>query len=153
MIRLSNIRVTYSGFISLGTKFSSIITGLVFTLIVTRTLSPEEFGTWALIGSLIIYAIIINPIISYWTTRETARGIESGKTSIISSSVLSVLGMIVYIIAVIFVGSQTNVDQNVLFFAIILIPTMFVNQILEAINLGWKPHGVSIGFIIFETLC
>ena len=83
MIRLSNIRVTYSGFISLGTKFSSIITGLVFTLIVTRTLSPEEFGTWALIGSLIIYAIIINPIISYWTTRETARGIESGKTSII----------------------------------------------------------------------
>ena len=102
---------------------------------------------------LIIYAIIINPIISYWTTRETARGSESGKTSLISSSVLSVLGMIVYIIAVIFVGSQTNVDQNVLFFAIILIPTMFVNQILEAINLGWKPHGASIGFIIFEALC
>jgi len=43
---MSNIRVTYSGLISLGTKFSSIITGLVFTLIVTRSLSPEEFGTW-----------------------------------------------------------------------------------------------------------
>jgi O-antigen/teichoic acid export membrane protein len=149
---MSNIRVTYSGLISLVTKFSSIITGLVFTLIVTRSLSPEEFGTWALIGSLIVYATIINPIISYWTTREIARDIESGKTSIISSAILSAVGMMIYIIVAVFVGSQTNVDQNILIFAIILIPVLFINQILEAINLGWKPHATSIGFIVFEIV-
>lgn len=147
---MSNIRVTYSGFISLGTKFSSIITGLVFTLIVTRSLSPEEFGTWALIGSLMVYANIINPIVSYWTTREIARGVESGKTSIISSAMLSGIGMLVYIIIAYFVGLQSDADENVLLFATILIPVMFINQILGAISLGWKPHGTSIGFIVFE---
>lgn len=147
---MSGIRVTYSGFISLGVKFSSIITGLVFTLIVTRTLSTEEYGTWALIGSLMVYANIINPIVSYWTTRETARDIESGKTSTISSGMLSVLGMAIYLIIAYFVGQQANVDLDVLIFATILIPVMFINQILGAINMGWKPHGTSIGFIVFE---
>ena len=61
---MSNIRVTYSGLISLAVGFSSLLTGTIFTLIVTRSLTPEEFGTWGLIGGLLSYVLIVEPIIS-----------------------------------------------------------------------------------------
>ena len=75
---MSSIRVTYSGLISFAVGIVTVVTGLVFTLIVTRQLSQDEFGTWGLIGGLISYALIIGPIVSYWSTREIARGENSG---------------------------------------------------------------------------
>ena len=102
---MSNIRVTYSGLISLAIRFLSLFTGLAFTLIVTRQLSEEEFGTWGLISAIIVYATIINPIINYWSTREIARGQESGKTAFVSNGIFSAGGMFVYIIIAFFVGA------------------------------------------------
>ena len=51
---MSNIRVTYTGLIALAIRLSSIITGLVFILIVTRQLSQEEFGTWGVINGVFV---------------------------------------------------------------------------------------------------
>lgn len=149
-IVLSGIRVTYSGLVSFFIRLLSVFTGLIFTLIVTRELTQEEFGTWGLIGGLILYVTIIEPIISYWTTREIARGIESGKTALISSSVFSVAGIGGYLIIALIVGNQTDVEQDVLLLASILLPVMFLNYTLNAINLGCKPQAVSYGFLSFE---
>ena len=76
---MSSIRVTYSGLIGLVIGLSSVITGMIFILIVTRSLTPEELGTWGLVGGLITYVVILEPMISYWTQREIARDIDSGK--------------------------------------------------------------------------
>ncbi len=147
---MSGIRVTYSGLISLIITFSTIITGTVFTLIVTRQLSPEEFGTWGLIGALTTYVIIIEPIISIWATRETARGEKSGKTALMTSGMFSTIGIIVYIVIAYFVGVSANADVNVILFAAILVPFLFLSKTLSAINIGWKPQAASYGLIGFE---
>lgn len=149
-ITLSDIRVTYSGLISFFIRLLSVFTGMIFTLIVTRELTQEEFGTWGLIGGLIIYVTIIEPVISYWTTREIARGTESGRTALFSSSVFSVVGIGGYLIIAFVVGNQTDVEQHVLVLASILIPVLFLNYTLNAVNLGWKPQAVSYGFLAFE---
>jgi len=146
---MPGIRVTYSGLISLITSLTSIFPSMIFMLIVTRMLSPEEFGTWGLIGGLTTYVVIVETISSYWTTRETARGIESGKTAVFSSGFFSIGGVIAYLIISYFVGGQTDANQDVLFFSAILIPVIFLNRILTAINLGWKPHTVNIGVLSF----
>ena len=147
---MSNVRVTYSGLISLAIGLASVVTGLIFTLIVTRRLTPDEFGTWSLIGGLITYVIIIEPIIAYWTTREISRGIESGRTAIFTSGVFSAAGILGYIVIAYIVGSQTNADLDVLLLATILIPVIFLSRTLTAINLGWKPQAVSYGILVFE---
>jgi len=144
---MSGIRVTYSGLISLVVGITSIFTGLIFTLIVTRTVSITEYGIWGLISSLFGYVVTIEPMISYWATREIARNVDSGKTAILSSSLLSIMGIFIYSIIAYLVGHQTNIDQKILFFAIILIPLMFLNRTLNGINLGWKPHAVSYGVL------
>ena len=146
---MTEIRVTYAGLISLIGGIISIFTGVIFTLIITRTVTPEEYGTWGLIVGLITYVSLIGPIVSYWSTRDTARNIQSGKTAVLSSILLSIGAISIYILISYLMGNYTNVERNVLLFAAILIPTMFVNGILMAINLGWKPHAISYGTIAY----
>jgi hypothetical protein len=146
---LSGIRVTYSGLISLIVGLISVIVGLLFTLVVTRTLDPKEYGTWGLIGGLVAYASIIEPLISIWAARETARDIGSEKTAILSSILFSGGGVIIYIIAAFFIGHKVDVDQTAVFFGSILIPTIYLNRIFTAINVGWKPHIASYGQLSF----
>jgi len=108
--------VTYSGLIGFAIGMSSVFTGMVFLLIVTRTLTPNELGTWSLIGGLLTYAVLIEPIVSYWLLRETARGVDSGKTAVISSGILSVGGFCAYLVIAFFVAQNTDADLNTLFF-------------------------------------
>jgi len=147
---LSGIRVTYSGLISFVVGLVSVFTGLGFTLIITRELSPEEFGTWSIIGGLTGYVLILEPIISYWTTREIARGRESGRTALLSSNLFSGISSIAYIIIILGFVTLTDVDQEVLLFAVILIPVLFVRHTLTAINQGHKPQTGQFGYLAFE---
>jgi hypothetical protein len=149
---LSNIRVTYSGLIALVTGMISVITGIAFTLIVTRQLTIDEFGTWALIGGLLSYVIITESTISYWTTREIARGVESGKTALFTSGIFSTVGIIIYFIIAYIVALQQNLDTGILLLGGILIPLSFLNRTLTAINYGWKPEIVSYGILIIEIV-
>jgi O-antigen/teichoic acid export membrane protein len=147
---MSEVRVGYSGLISFATGIMMVFTGLAFTVILTRNLSPEEFGTWNLILGLIIYGLILEPIISYWSTRETARNIQSQKTSVFFGGLFSLIGIVSYIVISYFVGGQPHVDQNILFFGVVLIPLMFINRILNAINIGWKPQVTSYATLGIE---
>ena len=114
---MSEIRVTFSGLISFVVGIGSLVTGLIFTLIVTRRLTPEEFGEWGLIGALTGYVLMFNPLISYWNTREVARGVDSGKTSLHSSLLFSFGAILVYLIIAKLVGSNVGVEFSVLFLA------------------------------------
>lgn len=147
---MSGIRVTYSGLIAFAVGISSIITGLFFILIVTRQLTAEELGTWTLIGGLLVYVMVIEPIVSYWTTREIARGEKSAKTALITSTSFSGIAIIIYLGIVFFVSLNSEIDKNILYFGAILIPITFVNRVLLAINYGTKSYTMSIGILGFE---
>ena len=134
--------------ISVVVGLLTIITGFVFTIILTRTLDPVEFGTWGVITVLFLGVLQIEPIISYWVTREVARGLESAKTAIFSSGIFSSIGIIIYLIIIHFVHNGTDTDFESVFFAAFLIPIIFLNRILSGINLGWKPQAVSYGILV-----
>ena len=108
-MQMSNIRVTYSGLLGFIIGMISVITGIVFTLIVTRRLSPEEFGVWALIGSVISYFLIVEPILSYWTTRQIARGESVATTSLFYSTLFS-LGQVPIYLSLAFYLPSINPD-------------------------------------------
>lgn len=149
---MSSVRVTYSGLISLILGLSTVVTGMIFIVIITRNLSPDELGTWSLIGGLITYVVIIEPMISYWTTREIARDIESGKTAIISSSIFSIIGFVGFLLIAFFISKPTGTDVEILYLSAIMIPFSFVNRTLSSISLGWKPQLNSYGVIIFDIV-
>ena len=149
---MNNIRVAYSGLISFIVGLFSIFTGLVFVLIVTRTLSAEEYGTWSLITNLIFYLVISETIIGFWSHRQVARGEEVGKTAFISSGIFS-LGAIPFYLALSYIiGTQSNANVDFLIFGVIWLPIYFVSQTLGGINIGHRPQAVSYSFLIFEIV-
>ena len=79
---MSEIRPTYTGLITLLTGLVTLVTITISTLIITRTLSQEDYGTWGLIFSLFVYAFMASSFINFWTVRDIARGKEIGKTSV-----------------------------------------------------------------------
>ena len=147
---MSDIRVTYSGLISFAVGISSIITGAAFTLIITRQLSVEDFGTWNLIGSIVAYMLLMESTVFFWIIRETARKIPSAKTGFLTSGMFSPIAMLIFVIIAFFVGNQSNANVSMMLFAVVLIPVYFLNHTLSGINQGWKPQVVSYGFLTIE---
>ena len=130
--QLSDIRVTYSGLIAVAAGLISVLTGAIFTLIVTRRLSPEEFGIWAIIGSMISYFLIAEPIISFWTTRQIARGEKIGRTSLFSSTFFSIGSIPIYLILSFYVSQISNLQYNTVILAALLLPVSFVSQTISS---------------------
>ena len=147
---MSKIRVTYSGLISFVIGIGSLVTGLIFTLIVTRRLTPEEFGEWGLIGALTGYVLMFSPVISYWNTREIARGENSGRTSLQTSSMFSLIAILGYFLIVQLVNGSTNINVDLFLLAAIMIPMEYVKYSLTGISLGFKPQAGEYGLLVFE---
>lgn len=150
--RMSGVRVTYSGLISFGINLISIVTGLIFTTIITRQLSQEEFAVWGLIGVFTGYMLVVEPIISFWTVREIARGDNSGKTALLSSGLFSFISISAYILVAYLFGNASGVDLDVLFFTAILIPVRFFRHVVSQINLGHAPQITAYGLLVFEVV-
>jgi O-antigen/teichoic acid export membrane protein len=144
---MSNIRETYSGLIAFVASLITLITGLGYMLIVTRTLSILDYGTWGIINSLVVYGLIFAAIPVFQVTRATARGAHIEKTGIISSAIWSSLGLVIYFIIIFGFTDQTNVEKSILIFASILIPTNILYKIISSINIGWKPEITSYGIL------
>jgi O-antigen/teichoic acid export membrane protein len=144
---LPEIRVTYTGLIAFVIALVTVFASMIFNLIITRTLTLDEYGTWGLINGFLTYAVVLEPIIGYWVAREIARKVESGKTAIISSGVFSSIGIVIFIIVSFLVGKEAEVDLTIIFLALVLIPPRFLNGILSAINQSWKPHTISYAII------
>jgi len=55
---LSKVRLRLSGALMFTANLIGYLTGFLFTVFITRRLSEEEFGVWALIGSYITYSLM-----------------------------------------------------------------------------------------------
>jgi O-antigen/teichoic acid export membrane protein len=147
---LTNIRVQYSGILSFFVGIVAVFTGLIFTLIVTRTLSAEEFGTWALINTTIGYLVVSEAIINFWTVRGIARNLKIGKTSF-GSSIMFSFGLIPIYVGFAFLFSQTsNAIHTSMILGLILVPLYLLSRNLSAINTGFQPHVASYSLLVFE---
>jgi len=119
---------------------------------ITRRLTPEDFGIWSLLLSFINYFLISEVIISYWATRQIARGEKIGKTSFISSLGISGINIPIFILYTFFISQNNNIPFEILLFGTILLPVTFLSQTLTGINLGHKPHTTSYGLLVFGIL-
>jgi O-antigen/teichoic acid export membrane protein len=147
---LSNVRVTYSGLIAFAVAIIGVFSGMVFVVMVSRKITPEDFGLWSLIGSMVSYVIIFEPITTYWTTRQLARGEKVVKTALTNISIFSAGGMIIYSIIAVFISASLGADFHILLLASLLIPIMFFNNLLDGIVLTHKPQVISYGTIGLE---
>ncbi len=149
---MSSIKATRSGFVNLFTGMIRLVFAFIFITLVTRSLSVEQFGEYSFILSIIVYTVTSHWIISYWITRETARGRPSGKTGILSSGLFSSIGTVVFIIIGMFVLDETNLNLMTILLAAFIIPLQFLHSVSSNIAVGWKPQISSYGHFILDLV-
>ena len=70
----------------------SLVTGLLFSIIITRNLSSEEFGVWGNISDLLAYFTLMGSVIPSWSLRFFARGyVKAKETGVVVNTLISVI--------------------------------------------------------------
>ena len=153
---MSRVRVRRSGLVSFAVKLGSLLTGLIFTVMVTTHLTTPEFGLWSLIGKTLGYTLLPTSILIFWATRYRARGLLVGKTIALGAAIFSVFLSLAFLAISIPIAStidgQVSGSSN-LFFFLLSSPQIALYTFagsFEALLWATSPEKNSIGFASFE---
>ena len=152
----SEIRVRYSGFIIFASQIISIVTGLIFTLLLTRNMPTGKFGIWSAIFYFTSLFILFSNLFPFWATRFVARGKEGAtKTAFSANIVLAAISMVIYLIILAPLLSAFNISSTYLpIYAIasLYILDMFLITALEGCLQSIKPQAKGYGLLIEEIV-
>jgi O-antigen/teichoic acid export membrane protein len=154
---LSNgrIRVQYSGFIVFAAQMLSVVTGLIFTLLLTRNMTTAEYGIWSNIFDLMGYFTIVSGLFPFWVTRFVARGREAAiKTGLLANLILALVAVVAYFPLVSLVISASYLSGAYVFaylVAFMQIINAYMISMLESCLRAVKPQAIGYGLLIEEV--
>jgi O-antigen/teichoic acid export membrane protein len=151
----SEIRLRYSGFIVFTSKLLSVATGLAFVLMITRSVSKEEFGIWGNVSDVFSYFVLLATVLPFWTTRFVAREhAGSAKTGLIANLLISIASASIYLalLPIILSGLQIGADYAVLYFiASMQIVEFYTISALEGVLHAKQPQTIGYGLLVYEV--
>ncbi len=148
----SQISLRQTGLVVFGARIASIFTGLVFLVIITRSLSAQEFGLYEVITDIVAFAAYPAGLVAFWATRDIARGKMFGKTALVLNVALSALGVAIYLVFSYFSAARIpSAGLGTLFFAVLLVPVSYFNQAANSVVQGHRP--IVLGYaVIFSEI-
>lgn len=149
---MTEIRLRYTGLTAYVTSLLTTFTGLLFTLLITRRLTPDELGVWRYIGSLIAYFVIPPGLVAYWTTRLTAQGKQVLSTSLLIATISAVITTPVFMTLSKAFSEQVNAHYSLFMMAAIEIPLISVYMILESALTARRPERVYYSIMMQELV-
>ena len=151
----NNLRLRYSGLIVFTTQLLGVITGLIFTLLLTRSMTADEFGIWTNIFDYTPYFILVSGILPFWVTRFTARDKESAiVTGSVSQLFIGLIATLAYLPVIYFISNAIGTTQYLPIYLLagFNVLTIYLINIFEAALTATKPHATGYGFIIQEIV-
>ncbi len=151
----NNLRLRYSGLIVFTTQLLGVITGLIFTLLLTRSMTADEFGIWTNIFDYTPYFILVSGILPFWVTRFTARDKESAiVTGSVSQLFIGLIATLAYLPVIYFISNAIGTTQYLPIYLLagFNVLTIYLISIFEAALTATKPHATGYGFIIQEIV-
>ena len=147
---MSRVKLRLSGGLAFAANIVGYFTGFIFTVLITRRLSAEEFGVWALISSLIVYSLIPYNLVSSWITRDAARGKKVLDTALALCLLLSPVSILIYILSGIGSASAINYDASTILLGLMVLAPYILLTMARAIQGGYMPQRIGVSRIIFE---
>ena len=150
----AELRITYSGLIIFAAQLISVVTGLVFILLLTRNMTQSEYGIWGNIFDVTGYFMVCSGFIPFWAVRFVARG-EKGatKTAFVSSFILAIGTAAVYIPLAPIIATSLGISQtNVYVLASGQMVMVFLVSTLESCLRATRPQAVGFGLLLEEAV-
>jgi O-antigen/teichoic acid export membrane protein len=149
------IRVQYSGFIIFAAQILSVVTGFIFSVLLTRNMTQQQFGIWANIFDLMAYFMLLGGLFPFWATRFVARGKEGAiKTGVAANLVVALASTAVYLPLIPLVTSAFNINgAYVVFYLIVSLQIINVHMLsmLESCLRAVKPQAIGYALLIEEV--
>ena len=154
------LRLQYSGFIIFSSQLLGVVTGLIFTLLLTRSMHPYQYGIWTNIFDYIVYFTLFSGLLPFWATRFVARGKEgAAKTSSLAQLILGLVSMAIYfpvifLIYTLAIAPKIGTEAYLPIFLIagFYILTFYMISVFESILQSVKPQTIGYGFLIEEVV-
>lgn len=149
------IRVQYSGFIVFAAQILSIATGLIFTLLLTRNMTKQEYGIWSNIFDFIGYFTLFSGLFPFWVTRFVARGKEGAvKTGLLANLIVGMVSMIIYLPLISSIAGAFNISG--VYVALYIVASLQIINLhligaLESCVRAVKPQAIGYGLLIEEV--
>jgi len=150
----SQIRLRYSGMILFAFRLFSVGTSLLFTLMITRSVSPEDYGIYGNFGDVISYFTLASTVIPFWVTRFVARGHPgSSKTGLVANLSVAAISALIYLFMLGWIMSAFQIGGEYFAFysaGVALIFAAHLSAVLEAILYSKRPEALGFGLFVFE---
>ncbi len=135
----TSVRPRKTGLIVFSSRIVSVFTGLLFLVMMTRWLTPSQFGLWEFIIDLVAFAAYPTGIITYWATREVARGKPVARTALLTSQITSVIGVGVYLLLAFLSYRGVGAALGPFLLSVALVPLAYWTQSSASLVSGYDP--------------
>jgi O-antigen/teichoic acid export membrane protein len=152
----NSVRIHYSGLVIFAAKIISISTGMVFTYLLTRNTTQNEYGVWANIYDLMAYFTVLATALPFWSTRFVARGKEgSTKTCFSANLIIALISVALYVPVISLVAPLLGISE---FFLVLYIAAAaqivesYLIQALEASIRAKRPALIGYALLLVEIV-
>jgi O-antigen/teichoic acid export membrane protein len=149
------IRVQYSGFIIFAAQILSVGTGLVFTLLLTRNMTKQEFGVWSNIFDLVAYFTLASGLFPFWTMRFVARRKDGAvRTGLLANLIVSLVSVALYLPLISLITSSFNIAGAYVIMYLVAsaqIINVYLIGMLENCTRAVKPQALGYGLLLEEA--
>jgi len=149
------IRLRYSGLIFFFFRLFSVGTGLLFTLMITRSITLEEYGIYGNLNDILSYFTLSSSIIPFWVTRFIARQRPgAAETGLIVNAIIAFISAAIYLLVIPWAVGAMGLSwvylPTYIIGALIIFGSHLV-AVLEAVLYSKRPEALGFGIFIFET--
>ena len=141
-----------TGLVVFSGRLVSAFTGLLFTLMAARWLSPSGFGTWEVIITILTFASYPIGTVAYWATRDVARGRMVGRTALAAGALLSGAGLAVYFGFSFVTYSRIAASFTPFLLGALLVPLSYWSATANAIVNGYRPSVYGYSLVASELV-
>jgi O-antigen/teichoic acid export membrane protein len=146
----SSVAPRRTGLVVFVARIFSVFTGFLFLIMVTRVLTPADFGLWEYILDIVVFASFPAGLITYWATRGAARGEMIGRTTQALCLLLSLVGFLLYVGFAFGTSSVVDAPVAPLLVAMILVPLTYWTLANQALVQGYNPAFSAYSLIVSE---
>lgn len=140
-----------TGLVVFSSRLVSVVTGLAFVVMVARWLNPSQFGLWEFIIDLVTFAAYPVGVLSFWVTRDVARGRLVGRTAIFVAMAMSLGGIALYIVFGLLTYSRVATSFAPFLLATLLVPSSYWSVISNSIVAGYRPAAAGYSLLASEV--
>ena len=126
------------------------MTGIIFLFMLATRLGTSGYGTVEVIVTILTFASFPVGTVAYWVTRDVARGKMVGRTAMITSVLLSGLGIFIYFAFTVFTYSTIAASLVPFLLGVLLVPLSYWGGATSAIVTGYRPSAYGYSIVVSE---